>query len=281
MSGNLLSDEFVKELSSMVRWYRSQLEAPQLRGQESRNRKPMGMVPFVLTEALDGTKPTAKARKLGVRRTDEQAQIVAVGDTAEDGTFTLDGSGDIDHDASASDFQSEMDSVFGAGNTVVTIGGGVWLVRFTGSRRGTNPDLLEADSAKLGGSQLVSVKKTLFNAEVQEITVFDMMPSLLGETLPIGTIGYAYHFPGVGYGIIRHNRERPTVIMYGKADANIASGASGTVSIYRGTTDTTVNITAKNLTDQQADSGNDVEITEYIDENSAIQYGFKPLECPA
>jgi len=281
MTGYKLSEDFVKELSDMVRWYRSQLEATPLKGTEARNRKPMGLVPFVLTEALDGTNPTAKARKLGVRYTDEQAQIVAVGDTAEDGTFTLDDSTDIDHDATDSDFQAVMDVAYGAGNTKVTIGGGVWLVRFTGSLRGTNQTLMVADSSKLGGSQLVSVKKTLFNAEVQEIEVFDMMPSLAGEDLPIGTIGYAYHFPGVGYGIIRHNRERPTLIMYGKADANIAGAASGTVSLYRGTQDTGVNVTAKNLTDQQADSGNDVELTEYVDENGGLQYGFKPLECPA
>lgn len=281
MNNAVLTEDFASKLQDMYRWYRSQLPVERLSQGDVRGRKTMGMVPFVLTEALDGSAMTVQGRRLARRGGDEPAQLVAVGQTAQDGTFKLDTSADIDHDADVPTFQTEMDTLFGPDNSIASIGGGVWLVRFRGNLRGSNPTLMVADSSKLIGTQKASVVKTLFNAEVQTIQLFDFMPHGKGQDLPIGTIGYAYHFPGIGYGIVSHNQHRPTVLMYGKADANIAAAATGTVSIYRGTQDTGANVSAKNLTDQQADSGVDVEVTEYVDENSDLVYGLKPLECPA
>jgi len=284
MSQYLVSKEFVEEHREMYRWFRSQLPSAPLKGLGGRVNKSLGVVPFVLTEELDGSRMFAKGYRLNVSNSSDAAQIVSVGQTADDGTFTLSNgtdTSDIAHDASRTAMQSEMDAIWGANNAEVLIGGGTWLIRFTGNKRGQLVDLMTADSGKLAGSQNVSVQHTPFNGEVQEINLFEFFPNYRGETLPVGTVGWANHFPGVGYGIIRHNQERPAVIMFGKADSNITAGSTGTVSLYRTTQDTGANISVTNITDQQIDSGNDALIVELIDADGADYYGALPLECPA
>lgn len=67
--------------------------------------------------------------------------------------------------------------------------------------------------------------------------------------------------------------------LYGKADANIASGSTGTVSLYESTTtDSTINLTGvHNITDQQADINKWVEV---VPMEVWGLWVLKPLECP-
>lgn len=287
MKNSLVSPEFVAEHREMYRWFRSQLEVERLNPGKQRPRKPMGMIPYVLTEALDGTSMFAKGKRLGVGNSNDSAQLVSLGQTANDGTFTLSGndtdSSDIDFDASQADMQDKLDAVFGSNNTVVSIGeGGVWLVRFTGNLRGSNVDLMTANSDRLAGSQQVSIKKTPFNIEVQDVILFEFGCSFMEETLPAGTCGWAYHYPSLGYGIVTHNKHRPAVVMRGKANADIAAGADGSIAIYRGTQDTGTDISdAENFSDQQADENANLLVFEVPNEDGDLEYIFVPTECPA
>lgn len=233
-----LTLDFAEKLQEMYGWYQSQLQIERLSPSGSRGRKPMGVAPFVLTEELDGTRLFAKARKLGVRRRDEQAQIVSVGPTATDGQFRLkykdETSAYIDHDSDTEAFQDAMDGIFGSGNTFVSIGGGVWLVRMTGNLRNTEVDLMETVPLDLAGCEHVAVKKTPFNSEVQEILVCEFNPMRDPETLPIGTVGMAGWVSGVGWTILHHDQQTVRQFRLGKTDETIGSGSSATVSLYAG-----------------------------------------------
>jgi hypothetical protein len=69
---------------------------------------------------------------------------------------------------------------------------------------------------------------------------------------------------------------------WGKADTAIVENAAGTVSIYSGTgskaswVDTSDNVTARNLSDSQADAGSFVWLT-----YKGSEWTLLPLECPA
>lgn len=282
MTQFLVDEDFVREHREMFRWFRSQQQAESLSERGQRIRKDGGLVPVVLTESLGGTIALADANRLVVKNPKRLAVLVSVGDTADGGTFALSSSGttsgDIAYDATAQDVQTEMDILFGPGNTTVLIGGGAWLIRqnFEGTFN------LTGKSGKLGGSQQVSVIKTVFNSiSADKLKVFQAFPNQMGETLPAGTIAWVTLVPGVGYCVVRHNKERPTFVAVGKADGAITAGSSGTVSVYRGTQDTTVNITATNISDQQADSAADVLIFEMVDQGGDLYYTLVPLDCPA
>jgi hypothetical protein len=105
-----------------------------------------------------------------------------------------------------------------------------------------------------------------------------------------GTLKLKKNFGGGHYAVIGSDSDSEVAVVmhtgvverWGKADANIAGAASGTVSIYVGTgastswTDSGDNVTARNLTDQQGDSGNYL-LLKY----AGSQWNFLPLECPA
>ena len=105
-----------------------------------------------------------------------------------------------------------------------------------------------------------------------------------------GTFKLKKNFGGGQYAAIGSDTDSElAVVMYtgvirrwGKADANIGGPGSGTVSVYVGDgnpsswTDSGDNVTANNITDQQADSGSAVEL--YY---AGSQWNLWPLECPA
>ena len=105
-----------------------------------------------------------------------------------------------------------------------------------------------------------------------------------------GTFKLKKNFGGGHYAVIGADSDAEVAVVmntgviqrWGKADANIAAAASGTVSVYVGTgaptswTDSGDNVTARNITDQQADSGNDVLLT-----YAGSEWTLLPLECPA
>lgn len=105
-----------------------------------------------------------------------------------------------------------------------------------------------------------------------------------------GTFKFKKNFGGGHYAVVGADSSSELAVVmntgvvqrWGKADANIAAAATGTVSVYAGTgaptswTDSGDNVTARNITDQQADSGNDVLLT-----YAGSEWTLLPLECPA
>lgn len=67
-------------------------------------------------------------------------------------------------------------------------------------------------------------------------------------------------------------------VLYGVADADIASNGTGNVSLYDVGSDTGSTVSAYNITSVQADIGSMVEIT--VD-GPGERWILKPLECPA
>lgn len=284
MTGKLISEDFEREHREMYRWFRSQQQLESLSDGRQRLRRNTEIVPVVLTEALSGETMLAEARRLYVRQPKFLAQIVSVGNTADDGTFTLTANGVTSADISPGDddvaFQAEMDSLYGPGATTVTAGQGTWVVRQDSEGAF---DLMTADASKLSGNQQVSIIKSRFNSvSPDKIKVFQVMSNFREETLPAGTLAWAVQIQGLEHCILYHNRQRPQVIMTGKTNAAIAAGSGGAVSIYRGTQDTTADLNpVTNISDQQADLGADVLILEIGDDDGNLRWALLPLDCPA
>lgn len=105
-----------------------------------------------------------------------------------------------------------------------------------------------------------------------------------------GTLLLKKNFGGGQYAVIGSDSDVEIAVVmhtaavhrWGKADTAIVENATGTVSIYSGTgaksawVDTEDDVTARNLSDSQADAGSFVWLT-----YKGSEWTLLPLECPA